>query len=162
MDIAGFDQADLIQQECRGQSDEDRKALTAKYHAFFMITGLGITIIFILLAKFIVQFLFGSEFLAAVVPLQIYLAGTGIYIGTMVITKYFVGNKEIIKNSYIQLFSAAVGLSTALLLIREYGIIGAAISSSLSYIASYCLALYYFKDFKQLANGFVQFFKKGI
>ncbi len=152
----------LFNKNAEAQNDADRKMLTAKYHAFFMITGLGITIVFILLAKFIVLFLFGNDFLAAVVPLQIYLVGTGIYIGTMVITKYFVGNKEIIKNSYIQLFSAVIGLSTALLLIKEYGIIGAAISSSLSYIASYCLALYYFKDFKQITNGFVQFFKKGI
>ena len=152
----------LFNKNAEAQNDADRKMLTAKYHAFFMITGLGITIVFILMAKFIVQFLFGNDFLAAVVPLQIYLVGTGIYIGTMVITKYFVGTKEIIKNSYIQLFSAVIGLSTALLFIKEYGIIGAAISSSLSYIASYCLALYYFNDFKQIANGFVQFFKKGI
>ena len=152
----------LFNKNAEANNDDERKALTAKYHAFFMLTGLGITVIFILLAKYIVLFLFGNEFLPAVVPLQIYLVGTGIYIGTMVLTKYFVGKKEIIKNSYIQLFSAAVGLSTALLLIKEYGIIGAAISSSLSYIASYALSIYFFNDIRALGNGFLSFFKKAI
>jgi len=141
---------------------EDRKMLTAKYHAFFMITGLVITAFFILFAGFIVRFLYGKDFVPAILPLQIYLVGTGIYIGTMVLTKYFVGANQIIINSYIQLFSAAIGLVAAFLLISRYGIVGAAISSSISYVASYCLALYYFKDFKQLSNGFVMFFKKGL
>ena len=127
-----------------------------------MLSGLVIAALFIMLSKYIVQFLYGNAFLPAVVPLQIYLVGTGIYVGTMILTKYFVGTKEIIINTYIQLFSAAIGLITALLLVKSYGIIGAAISSSLSYIASYLLALYFFKDFKQLANGFVLFFKKGL
>ena len=152
----------LFNRNAETQRDADKKALTARYHAFFMLSGLVIAALFILLSKYIVQFLYGNAFLPAVVPLQIYLVGTGIYVGTMILTKYFVGTKEIIINTYIQLFSAAIGLITALLLVKSYGIIGAAISSSLSYIASYLLALYFFKDFKQLAKGFVLFFKKGL
>lgn len=152
----------LFNKNAEMEIESHRKILTARYHAFFMITGLAITLLFILLSRFIVHFLYGNAFLPAVVPLQIYLVGTGIYIGTMILTKYFAGAKQIIINSYIQLFSAAIGLITAFLLISKYGIIGAAISSSVSYIASYLLALYYFKDLKEIANGFVQFFKKGI
>jgi O-antigen/teichoic acid export membrane protein len=152
----------LFNKNAEMEKEADRKKLTARYHAFFMITGIAITLLFIILAKYIVAFLYGKNFLPAIVPLQIYLIGTGVYIGTMILTKYFVGTKQVILNSYIQLFSAAIGLITAFLLISRYGIIGAAISSSLSYIASYCLALYFFKDFKQLSNGFVMFFKKGI
>ncbi|CAN5781433.1 hypothetical protein BH11BAC4_BH11BAC4_11650 [soil metagenome] len=152
----------LFNKNAELEKEADRKALTARYHAFFMVTGLVITGVFIILSGFIVSFLYGKDFLPAVVPLQIYLVGTGIYIGTMILTKYFVGAKQIIINSYIQLFSAAIGLITAFLLISRYGIIGAAISSSLSYIASYLLSLYFFKDFKQIANGFVMFFKKGL
>ena len=152
----------LFNKNAEMEIESHRKTLTARYHAFFMITGLAITLLFILLSRFIVHFLYGNAFLPAVVPLQIYLVGTGIYIGTMILTKYFAGAKQIIINSYIQLFSAAIGLITAFLLISKYGIIGAAISSSVSYIASYLLALYYFKDLKEIANGFVQFFKKGI
>jgi O-antigen/teichoic acid export membrane protein len=152
----------LFNKNAETGNEEDKKILTAKYHAFFMVTGLAITAVFILFARLIVQVLYGKDFLPAVVPLQIYLVGTGIYIGTMILTKYFVGAKQVIINSYIQLFSAAIGLVTAFLLIGKYGIVGAAISSSLSYIASYCLALYYFKGFTQLTNGFVLFFKKGL
>ena len=79
----------------------------------------------------------------------------------MVLTKYFVGEKEIIKNTYIQLFSAIVGLITALLLIGDYGIVGAALSSSLSYIASYCMALYFFNDFKLLYKQ-LNIFKRSL
>ncbi len=140
----------LMNQNAEMKNVENRKRLTARYHAFFMITGLIITIIFILLAKYMVVFLYGKEFLPAVLPLQIYLVGTGIYIGTMVLSKYFVGEKEIIKNTYIQLFSAITGLITAFLLIKDYGIVGAAISSSISYIVSYCMALYFFNDYKLL------------
>lgn len=150
----------LFNKNAEMQQDTDRKLITAKYHAFFMITGIIITIIFIAFAKYIVYYLYGNSFMDAVVPLQIYLAGTGIYIGTMILTKYFAGAKQIILNSYIQLFSAAIGLITAFIFIKEYGIVGAAISSSLSYIASYLLALYYFKDIKLLSNGMVLFFKK--
>ncbi len=150
----------LFNKNAEMEKDADRKILTAKYHAFFMITGLFITVMFVILSDFIVKFLYGEAFLSAVLPLQIYLVGTGVYIGTMVLTKYFAGAKQVIINSYIQLFSAIIGLVTAFLLIKDYGIVGAAISSSLSYIASYCLALYFFKDFKQLANGFVMLFKK--
>jgi O-antigen/teichoic acid export membrane protein len=143
------------------KNDVDRKKLTARYHAFFMVTGLVITAMFILFTEYIIRILYGNEFLPAVVPMQIYLAGTGIYIGTMILTKYFVGTKQVIYNSYIQLFSAAIGLITALLFIKEYGIIGAAVSSTISYIASYLLAVYYFKDFRELMSGFVLLFKKG-
>ncbi len=152
----------LFNKNAELEHDKDKKAITAKYHAFFMLTGALMTVVFIILSKFIVQFLYGDNFLPAVVPLQIYLVGTGVYIGTMVLTKYFVGAKQIIINSYIQVFSAAIGLISAFLLIGRYGIVGAAISSSLSYIASYLLALYYFKDLKQISNGFVLFFKKGL
>ena len=143
------------------KEESDRKKLTARYHAFFMVTGIAITVVFIFLSEYIIRILYGAEFLPATVPMQIYLAGTGIYIGTMILTKYFVGTKQVIYNSYIQLFSAAIGLVTALLFVKEYGIIGAAISSTLSYIASYLLAVYYFKDYRELANGFVLFLKKG-
>lgn len=152
----------LFNRNAEMEHEKDRKALTAKYHAFFMATGALITITFIILCKYIVQVLFGKDFLPAVLPLQIYLVGTGIYIGTMVITKYFVGTKQVIYNTYIQLFSAAIGVLTAFLFISSYGIVGAAISSSISYIASYCLAVYYFKDLRQLKNGFVSLFKHGI
>lgn len=143
------------------KNDVERKKLTARYHAFFMVTGLVITAMFILFTEYIIRILYGNEFLPAVVPMQIYLAGTGIYIGTMILTKYFVGTKQVIYNSYIQLFSAAIGLITALLFIKEYGITGAAVSSTISYIASYLLAVYYFKDFRELMSGFVLLFKKG-
>ena len=152
----------LFNRNAEMKHDADKKALTARYHAFFMVSGLAMTAVFIFLSKYIIQFLYGKDFLPAVVPLQIYLIGTGVYIGTMILTKYFVGAKQIIFNTYIQLFSAAIGLVTALILIKPFGIVGAAISSSLSYIASYCLSLYYFNDFRQLMNGFVLFFKKGL
>lgn len=148
----------LFNSNSKMDNDEDRKNLTAKYHAFFMVVGLAVTMVLIFLAKYIVLFLFGKDFLPAVIPLQIYLVGTGIYTGTMVLTKYFVSSKLIIKSSYIQLFSAAVGLITALLLVKRYGIVGAAISSSLSYFTSYCLALYYFNDYKLIIKKF-NFFK---
>jgi len=137
------------------ESDAERKAITARYHAFFMILGFILTIAAILLSPFIVPFLFGRDFLPAVKPLQIYLIGSGIYIGTMVLTKYFVGTKKIIYTSYIQLFSAIIGIITAFIFIGRFGLIGAAISSSLSYFASYILSVYYFKDIKELLRGFI-------
>lgn len=143
------------------KEDADRKKLTARYHAFFMVTGLVFTSVFILLSGQIIRILYGVDFLPAAIPMKIYLAGSGIYIGTMILTKYFVGAKQIIYNSYIQLFSALIGLITALLFVKEYGITGAAISSTLSYFASYLLAIYYFKDIRELGNGFVLMFKKG-
>lgn len=139
------------------KDDQDRKILTAKYHAFFMITGAVLTILAIIFAPLIVRILFGKDFLNAIVPLQIYLIGTGTYIGTMVITKYFVGTRKIIYTSYIQLFSAIVGVITAFIFISKYGLIGAAISSSISYFASYLLSIYYFKDIKILIKGFTSF-----
>ena len=150
----------LFNKNAELDNEEHKKALTAKYHAFFMITGLVITIVFIFFARVIVQVLYGKDFLPAVVPLQIYLVGSGIYIGTMILTKYFVGAKQIILNSYIQLFSAVVGVITAFIFISKYGITGAAISSSISYVASYLLAVYYFKDIRCLWNGFLLFLKK--
>ncbi|MBS1732229.1 MAG: oligosaccharide flippase family protein, partial [Bacteroidetes bacterium] len=150
----------LFNKNAELDNEEHKKALTAKYHAFFMITGLAITIVFIFFARLIVQVLYGKDFLPAVIPLQIYLVGSGIYIGTMILTKYFVGAKQIILNSYIQLFSAVVGVITAFIFISKYGITGAAISSSISYVASYLLAVYYFKDIRCLWNGFLLFLKK--
>lgn len=138
-------------------SDLDRKRLTAKYHAFFMILGVIMTVIAIVFAPFIVHFLFGEEFSGAIAPLRIYLIGTGIYTGTMVLTKYFIGSDKIIYTSYIQLFSAVVGIITALLFVSKFGLIGAAISSSLSYSISYFLSVYYFKDIRALIGGFSSF-----
>lgn len=140
------------------ETDKDRKVLTAKYHAFFMLIGIVLTISAIVLAPYFVPFLFGNDFIPSVKPMQIYLIGSGVYIGTMVLTKYFVGTKKIIYTSYIQLFSAVIGVITAFIFIKRFGLMGAAISSSVSYFASYILSVYYFKDIRELIHGFKSFF----
>lgn len=149
----------LFNKNAEMTTESDRKKFTSRYHAFFLITGLILAGTLVLLAKKLVYFLYGSAFLEAVLPLQIYLIGTGIYIGTLVLTKYFGAIKKIIINSYIQIFSALIGILAALLLVPIFGLVGAALSSTISYILSYILAVYFFKDLRSLRMGFI--FLKG-
>ncbi|MGV8150743.1 MAG: flippase [Candidatus Woesearchaeota archaeon] len=107
-----------------------------KYLFIFLIPTAGVLLIF---PEITLNILFGQKFIAASSALVILAVGA-IFYGIGNINSQFLlaihGPKV---NTYISLSLAAINIILCLLLIPSYGIIGAAISTSLSYILLFIL-----------------------
>jgi O-antigen/teichoic acid export membrane protein len=98
-------------------------------------------IILLLLARYIIIIFFGAAFLPALRPLQILLPGVVALSITKVLGNEISGRGKPIINTYIAGTSLAINIPLNLLLIPKIGISGAALASTISYIASAVLCM---------------------
>ena len=122
--------------------DESIKNIVDKTLRYTLITLSILGILIIFLSNILILFFYGPEFLPAIVPLGILIIGM-IFFGSMsAIGMVFtaIGRADIpIK---VSLISAIVNLILNITLIPIYGIIGAAISTSTSFVIITILDLY--------------------
>lgn len=117
-----------------------------RYHIRLILVGSIVGIICILFASKIVDILYGSDFIDIVPVLRLYIFGSIIYIGAMILSKYFAGIGRIKINRNNQLLSASLGIVTSFLLIPYLGLWGAAISSCVTFLVSYLSFVFSFKQ----------------
>ncbi len=86
-----------------------------------------------LLAPFLVETVYGSEFIAAAFALQALLPGVVAYSVVAILSQYVVGRGSPGAYTVVLLLGLATNLAANLVLIPALGIIGAAVASSLSY-----------------------------
>lgn len=110
----------------------------------FLIVSAGGVLLF-LLAPFAIQILFGSEYLGAVYPLRILLPGIVIFSVSNVLASHLTGSGFPQYNTFASLFSLMLTISLNIILIPKWGINGAALSSSISYIFSTLLTIFFYK-----------------
>lgn len=82
-----------------------------------------------------IEFWFGSGFTAAATALVLLLPGVSIFSISNILANYLAGVGLVAKNIYSSIVSAIVTVTFDIILIPRFGINGAAIASSLSYIA---------------------------
>lgn len=129
---------------------DEKVSFVMKYHNYLLAFSVIITFFFIYFSRELLGLLYGIEFQNIYKVLSIYLIGTCVYVGTMVITKLFAASRKIIYNSYIQLISALFSLILFYLLIPNYQLVGAALSSSIVYLLTYFVSLVLLKKFKKI------------
>jgi len=101
----------------------------------------------LLLALFAAPFvpwLFGEEFRPSVAPLLWLLPGIVAFSAANVIASYLAGAGKPRLNFYVSLAGLIITIALDLLLIPRFNIVGAAIASSLSYLTSTIVIIYFF------------------
>jgi O-antigen/teichoic acid export membrane protein len=115
----------------------DPKADAARTAATLTRTTLALTVLLAipaaLLGPRLVRFVYGSEFADAGVALRLIIPGVVAYSVVAVLSRYLSGRGRPGTGTLILLFGLAINIAANLVLVPRYGILGAAVASSLSY-----------------------------
>ena len=87
-------------------------------------------------ASFIVSVVYGSAYLSVIEPLKLLLPGMVFLGACSSLTQYFIGHGLVGWTNYVYLASVVINTLLNLILIPKYGISGAAIATSITYVAS--------------------------
>ena len=124
---------------------DESALLTAKLSRTALLMMLSIALPFALVSPFLIPALYGSEFIASVLPLIILLAGTVGFAVMQVLNIYIIGQMQrpglLSIISWLQL---AVSIPLYIVLILWQGIIGAALASAATYILAMLCTIYIF------------------
>jgi len=139
------------------EKDESKQLmLVEKIHRIlFFLVG------FLAIAAGVIGFVFipvvfGEEYAGSVMPFLFILPGIVMQTSVKILTKIFAGRGKIEYNSMITLFGMGISVLLYYLLIPKYGVLGAAVGSSIGYSASSLLT--YVIAVKQFKFNLTQFF----
>ncbi|MBI2824149.1 MAG: polysaccharide biosynthesis C-terminal domain-containing protein [Planctomycetia bacterium] len=123
------------------KSEEGKIALTARAHRAMLATmallGLAVTVVgFWAIPFFFAFFKAGKDYTPAAVYLALLMPGTVLFTTMKVITKYFAASGMPTLSSAVLLIGAVFGIVLYFVLVPWYGAAGAAIASSVGYIAT--------------------------
>jgi O-antigen/teichoic acid export membrane protein len=125
----------------------DRKEGNAVFVSFFKLvlylTSITALTLF-LISDGLVHLLFGSAFLDAIIPLKILCLGVVFIAIKRIFLSYNRAYNELKYNAWGQWSGVAVTVLLDIILIPDFGIIGAAIASTISYIISFLVVLMLF------------------
>lgn len=110
----------------------------------FLITILE-SFVLVLLGQFLIENVFGIGFLPAYQPLVILLIGYSIYASIYSVEGFLPGIGKVPLLSKLSLICALMNTLFSILLIPKYGIIGAAIATSIALIFTTLLRIYFMK-----------------
>jgi O-antigen/teichoic acid export membrane protein len=112
------------------------KDLTARIfkNTFWLMMILAIGAYFT--SSFLISLVYGSEYLSVIGPFKLLLPGV-VFLGSCsVLSQYFIGNGLVGWTNYVYLMSIVINVVLNLILIPKYGISGAAIATSITYVLS--------------------------
>ena len=118
-----------------GLPHEESALLTARVARTALLMMLGVALPFGVVSPWLVPFLYGDEFAASVLPLQILLPGTLGFALMLVLNLYILGQME--RPGLLSIIAwaeLAISVPLYLVLISWLGIVGAAIASTLTYL----------------------------
>ncbi|BDZ69138.1 flippase [Methanobacterium ferruginis] len=124
-----------------GLSDEDKNRLTPIIcrNTFFVTLVLGLILIF--LGKYIILFLFGSQYLPAIKPLWALIPGIIALSVCKVLSNEITGRGKPMINTYAAIISLLLNIPLNIILIPQLGILGSALASSISYTVTTVIVL---------------------
>jgi O-antigen/teichoic acid export membrane protein len=110
-----------------------------------LFSGVLLMILLLGVGKFVVPLLYGQAFFSAVKPLFILLPGVAVYGMAHITTAYFnaFSGKPLI-NTGLALLALIIDIGLNIILIPRMGIIGAAVSCTISYIVAMIVCLWIF------------------
>ena len=144
--IASMSYASIIHPYISSVKQQYEKAKFVLLIKFMNLVNLLLGIALFALSRWVIPFLFGSEYSASVLPFQILLPGVLLFCITNVLAAYFSGLNLLKVNLIGSSLCFVLILLLDFLLIPSYGIVGAAITSSIGYsittlyfITVYCI-----------------------
>lgn len=125
------------------------KTMDMEKHTAFLcrVTFLSTFLIALLLwlfSKPIIRLLFGEEFIGSVMPLRILLAGVIPFTTFTILKNYFAGANQLSAFLKAAMLGFVITVVLDILLIKPYGIAGAAIATTMSYLGSALYLIYLF------------------
>lgn len=126
-------------------NDEIYTKRLRKLYLFLLLVSILIAIPISLLAPWIVTLLFGSQYIASVPILQIYVwSGIGLFLNTG-ITRYFMAENYLKSIFYYSLLAVITNIVLNILLIPQIGLSGAAWATLISYLIGPAIILFIHK-----------------
>lgn len=114
------------------RTDLARK-LTIRLTKYTFASSIPIVLFIFFVVPMLIPYLYGSEFIESINPLRVLIFGTFLMIPCKIISKYFAGTGIPQFNSYMAIIGLIINVFLLCVLVPEYGIMGAAISSAVSY-----------------------------
>ncbi len=115
---------------------ELRAALVQRVHRTIIVLMALLALLLAAVSPWLVPFLFGEAYEGTVEPLVLLLPGTVALVTTKILTKFFGGSGMPGRSSAITAIGTVVGVALFAALIPAVGIRGAAIATSMGYIAT--------------------------
>ena len=125
-------------------SMDDRAELACRVHRILLVGMIAAAIALAVLARPLIQMAYGPKFVDAVWPLIILLPGTVAMTTAKVVTKFLSGSGQPGRSSLLVGVGAGVSVVIGMLLIPQFGMIGAALTSSIGYVVTGAAAVYAF------------------
>ena len=111
--------------------------LAAKVHKalFILVAIMGVGLL--LFGYWLINLMYGEEFVKAYTPMLILIPGMLFYsVSRRVLQKFLAANGFPLKTSTVQMVGAVSGVCMYMLLIPSFGIVGAAVGSTIAYLIS--------------------------
>jgi O-antigen/teichoic acid export membrane protein len=125
-------------------AEETRRRLTPVIARWIILAGLGMAITLALISGWIVPLAFGAEFAQSAAVLMWLLPGVVAYMCVMVLSPDLAARGRPDLNGWAAGVSLAVSTVGNLLLIPVYGVVGAALASTLAYVMACVITIVYY------------------
>lgn len=122
-----------------------KKNVTAILCRNILFLTLIASFILFLISKPLIIILFSDQFLKAVLPLQILLAGTFMSSGAKILGNDMSARGKPMINTYTNIITLVVNVVLNIIFIKNYGIAGVAFASAISYSLLFTLRLVFYK-----------------
>lgn len=126
----------------------------------FWLTTIGAFIIYFL-SRWIVVLLYSKTFLPSILPLQILLPGIIALSVAKVLANDNAGRGRVIQNNYVGLITVVTNIILNILWIPRYGISGAALASTISYIFALIAQIFIYCRLSDVSWTKIIFLQKG-
>ena len=134
-----------------------RQSLLERIHKLTFWVTLAGGIFLAATGFWVIPLMYGKEYEFSYTILLYYLPGIIIFMSTRIFLQYFAASGQPMKNTWIQLSGILVGIPAYFLLIGKYGVVGAAIGSTLAYTTTNITALYLYQ--KETSNFSINIYK---
>lgn len=141
---------------------EDTKRLSQgviMIHKYVFVLTIPLIMTIVAYSKFFITTFFGAEYASGSLALQILLIGVQLYVVASINNNIISGIGKPAVVTKIILFSAAINIILNLILIPRFGIEGAAITTSFSYLVTLLLSTYKVTRFVKIKNPFISWTK---
>lgn len=123
---------------------KDNNEKVAKLTRLTFFASIILSILIIILSRFIINLLYGEEYLYATHILNISLIGTGFMVFFILVSQYnLVKAKQYFTNLFL-IITIIINFILNIIFIPKYGIIGAAVATTISYICNAIFFIIYF------------------
>ena len=147
----------LITTYIAGQKKDEFEIIIIKTLRILLFAIIIFSTLIYIISDYIISYLFIDEFIAAIIPLKILLPGMACLALGKIMSSYLAGKGKPGLQSYAIFLALMIAIIANFILIPSYGIIGAAIATTLSFIVYFLLMCYLLKKYTNISIVYVIF-----